>query len=164
MRVYKVLTVFILILLLASCTLNKETCSTFHYESFETQVLDSTAFRTYRVNVYHNNGFVSKIESIENYTLVEGSIDDLKASSETNKITFSDERFNYDGFEYWDKITDSSFEFIVTFDYTKLELKEIIENKNDLIPFTDIANSDYKISYDKVYKELINIGFKVDDN
>ncbi|MTI70576.1 MAG: hypothetical protein FH751_10040 [Firmicutes bacterium] len=164
MKIYRVLIFFILLLFLSSCTSSKETCSTFNYESFETQILDSTAFRTYKVNVYHNNGFVTKVKSIENYILVEGSIDDFKFSSEVNKITFSDERFNYDGFEYSDEITDSSFEFIMTFDYTKLDLKEITENKNDLIPFTNIVNSDNKIPYDKIYKELIDIGFELEDN
>ncbi|MDQ2087845.1 hypothetical protein RBH29_15545 [Herbivorax sp. ANBcel31] len=162
---YKKSLIFILITLIITftgCNSNNYSITKFTQEPVVTTINKSEAIVKITMLVYHKDGFVTKTEMIQENVLKNGNADDLKVYSKSVEETFNNEIFNMEGFEYSFKLKDKVLAFTTTYNYTEMDIKQVLENGKELMHVKSAIDENYKITYYKLVESYIEVGFVVE--
>ena len=112
------------------------------------------------IYLFHNDeGFVTKSEMVEEYLLLNGNINSLKTYASSADETFKNEIFQVQDFEYSSKLKDRSFTITTTYDYTKMDIKEELDDGKEFYHVKGLIDENYMIPYDKVIEAYTELGF-----
>lgn len=150
------------LLFLTSCSHKNEYITRFSSEPWDISIEDAEATKTIEILVYHDGYFVNKIVEIEKLILKSGAKEHLDFVKYMTDITFNQDPFKVNGFNYSYEISDTTFTLTSIYDYTKMDIKKIIENGNELVS-EDFINNNYQIVYDKLKESYAILGLTCEE-
>lgn len=145
--------------MLTSCNTNDYSITICKKEPIATFANESETILTIEILVYHQDGLVKKTEMVEEAILKNGNMRDLELYSAGVEETFNNEVFSINGFNYSAELTDTSFIFTTTYDYTKIDIKQVLEHGKELFHVKDVVDENYEIPYDTLIKTFTELGF-----
>ena len=168
----KLLTLTIIIILLITITLSgcnssSESLAVFKMEPFTIYFNDTEITRTLTLDVYYKDGYVTRTEMTEVNTVIDGNefiMSELKKNTNLSVEAFSSEVFKMKGFNFSCEFADSSYTFITTYDYSKINIKKELDNGKKFIHVTGMIDEDFKVPYEKLKEAYIIIGYSYEEN
>ena len=147
------------LLLLIGCSHNSDSLAIFRNKPFETNINGAEVFREITIYVYHSDGYVNKTVWVEENILENGSVEQLKLYSENINQSFNSNLLQVEGFEFKTELKDSKFTLTTTYDYTKTNIKEELEQGKEFFHVKGSINEEYNITYENLNEAYTEIGF-----
>jgi|GEM_PF-2699689 len=156
------LMLFGIILFVFGCADKYDASVVLQTDAFNTNIQTAEIIRNDTLYVYSEDGYVTKTILVEENILKKSNHDDTKELNKYAELT--DETFNSDIFPtegYWftSKLTDDSFTWEMIYDYTKINIKEALENDKILMLVEKLIDKDYKIPYEKFVDAYLDSGY-----
>jgi len=98
---------------------------------FNTHLYKAEVSRTDIICVYQKDGNITKTILTEKNILLKNdneNIEELTKYAEATNQIFTSEQFPTDGYKFTFKLTDESFTWEMTYDYTKMDIKKEVTN------------------------------------
>ncbi len=156
----KIILVVLLLFIITGCNNKKFDVAIYTRPPIESKVYDKEVLVQQETTIYYKGEYAKKL--IFKETMKFNSIDKnfLENYSKMTRETFSNDVFNYEGFGYKDNIYEGTFEYMVTLDYQKMDMKNLSEIKDGFTAAAEIVTDDYQVSYSKLNDLIVAQGLE----